>query len=202
MQCASAIFSSVACPVLQYFSTLSHKGHDFRKKKVVEYKMCALIFSAPFVRNISHSKKNFSVVFSQMCIRIHVKNQSFLLDSNKTGIFSIDFRKILKYNISGQSVRWQPRCSVRTDGWRTDRRADTTKLRVTFRNFVNGSKSWVWNTIHEKYNSFTDHTNARSVADAVDVGMAELRHETAQCRGPYSKKRAIYQTLPQKPLKW
>jgi hypothetical protein len=53
--------------------------------------MCALIFSAPFVRNISHSKKNFNVIFSQMCISIHVKNHLFLLDSNKTGIFLIGF---------------------------------------------------------------------------------------------------------------
>ena len=28
-----------------YFSTLSHKRHDFRKQ-VIEYKICALIFSA------------------------------------------------------------------------------------------------------------------------------------------------------------
>ena len=27
------ILSSVACPVLQYFFTLSHKRHDFRKRK-------------------------------------------------------------------------------------------------------------------------------------------------------------------------
>ena len=135
MQCASAIFSSVACPVLQYFSTLSHKGHDFRKKKLLNTKR-VLIFSAPFVRNISHStcKNHFSEIFSQTCISIHVKNQLFLLDSNKIWIFSIDFRKILKYKISGQSVRWQLMCSVRTDWWRTDRRADTTKLRVTFWN--------------------------------------------------------------------
>jgi hypothetical protein len=46
-------FSSVAGMDLQYFSTLSHKEHDFRKKKVFEHKMCILIFSTYFVWNIS-----------------------------------------------------------------------------------------------------------------------------------------------------
>jgi hypothetical protein len=40
MQCACAMLPSVACPALQYFSTLSHKRHDFREKNVTEYKMC------------------------------------------------------------------------------------------------------------------------------------------------------------------
>ena len=33
VQCASAILSSAACPALQYFPTLFHKQHDFRKRK-------------------------------------------------------------------------------------------------------------------------------------------------------------------------
>jgi hypothetical protein len=44
MQCTSAVLSSVTCPSLHYFSTLSLKRHDFRKN-VIEHKTFALIFS-------------------------------------------------------------------------------------------------------------------------------------------------------------
>ena len=47
MQSACAILSTVACPALHYFSTLSDKRHDFRKKKVTEHEMC--VFSLQFL---------------------------------------------------------------------------------------------------------------------------------------------------------
>jgi len=51
------IFSSVTFMAVQGFSTLSHKWHNFREG-FIEDKMCILIFSATFVCDISHSKKN------------------------------------------------------------------------------------------------------------------------------------------------
>jgi hypothetical protein len=53
------MLSSVACPDLQYFYTLSHKRHDFRQK-VPEHKTCVLIFSTTFVWNISLSEKKWA----------------------------------------------------------------------------------------------------------------------------------------------
>jgi hypothetical protein len=48
----------------------------------------------------------------------------------------LDFRKILKYQISGKSMHWELSCSMRTDG-----RTDVTKLIVAFRNFENAPKN-------------------------------------------------------------
>ena len=45
MQCACAILSFVACPAVQYFSTLSPKRQDFRKKKRYLNTKCEFLFS-------------------------------------------------------------------------------------------------------------------------------------------------------------
>jgi len=48
MQCVCILFSSVACPALQYFSALSHKRKDFREKSI-DHNRRVLIFSTTFV---------------------------------------------------------------------------------------------------------------------------------------------------------
>jgi hypothetical protein len=55
--------------------TLSHKRHDFLKK-VIEHKMCVLIFSTTFVQNISHCKKNLAR-YRQKCEKIFVQNTRY-----------------------------------------------------------------------------------------------------------------------------
>jgi len=67
-----------------------------------------------------------------MYIGLHVKCPFFLSDFNETWIFSADFRKRLKYEISWESV--QSRCSMRTEG-QTD-----MKSIVAFRNFPKNSQ--------------------------------------------------------------
>jgi hypothetical protein len=59
VQCACAILSSVACPALQYFPTLSHKLHDFLKEKMIEPKMCVLIVSTNFAVSDFEVNSNF-----------------------------------------------------------------------------------------------------------------------------------------------
>ena len=44
MRCACAILPSVACLSEPYFPALPQKRHDFRKKNIIEKKMCGLIF--------------------------------------------------------------------------------------------------------------------------------------------------------------
>ena len=64
-----------------------------RKKKLTEHKMWVWIFSTTCVWNISHSKKKWARYNKKMYIGLHVR-------FNETSIFSTDFRKILKYQIS------------------------------------------------------------------------------------------------------
>ena len=57
MRMRRVILSPVVCPALQYFFTLPHKRHEFRKK-IIEHQMGVFVSSTIYVRNSSHSKKN------------------------------------------------------------------------------------------------------------------------------------------------
>jgi hypothetical protein len=75
-------------------------------------------------------------IWSKMLIVPHVNFPLFLSDFNKTWIFSTDFGKICKYQISWKSVKWEPRCYKRKD-----RRTDGTKIIVGFHNFSKAPKN-------------------------------------------------------------
>ncbi len=51
-----------------------------------------------------------------MYIGLHVKYPLFLSHLNEIWILLTYFSKILKHQISWKSVRWEPSCSMRTDG--------------------------------------------------------------------------------------
>jgi len=63
-----------------------------------------------------------------------------LSDCNESLIFSIYFRKTLKYQIYRKSAQWEPSCFMQADG-RGNGQTDMTKLRVAFRNFANAPKN-------------------------------------------------------------
>jgi hypothetical protein len=133
MQCACAILSSVACPALQHFSTLSHKRHDFRKKKVIVHEVCVWIFFTTIVWNIFHSKNNSEIWKNY--ISLYVKYLLFLSSFIETWISSTEFQELLKYKISRKSAQWEMSSSMRTDG-----RKGVSKQMVAFRNFSNAFK--------------------------------------------------------------
>ena len=113
----------------------------------IEYRICVLIFSTTFVLTISHYKNNSAKY--HLCVRkCSYKMPVILSDFSETWIFSREFWKILKYKISWKSVRWKPRCSMRTEG-----RTDMTKLMVALCSFTNApgngrTHSCAQNTLH------------------------------------------------------
>jgi hypothetical protein len=120
------ILSTLACPGVPYFSTLSHKWHNFRKE-VFFYIKCVLIFSTKFFWNVSIRK-----IRRDVCQNICVGLYLILSDFNQTWVFSTDFRKTSKYQIS-----WNPSSGSRVVPCE---QTDMTKLIVAFHNLLTAPK--------------------------------------------------------------
>jgi len=108
----------------------------FSKKKLLDTKR-VLIFLYNLCLNHLSLWEERREIWSKTYIGLHVKHPFFLSDYNETSILSTDLRKILKYQISCKSVKWEPSC-IFAD-WRTD----MSKLKVVLRNFANALKNSV-----------------------------------------------------------
>ena len=106
--------SIVAWPAVPYFSKLSQKRRDLKKKSFWTQNVCFDFLYNFCLQHLSFWEE-LSEIWSKMCIGLHVKHSLFLLQFNGTGIFCTVFRKILKYQILIQSIQWEWSCSVRTD---------------------------------------------------------------------------------------
>jgi hypothetical protein len=120
MQFAGTELSSVSCSTLQYFSTLSHKRHGFRKKllntKCVFWFSLQLLSETFLILRKTDRDMNQSVCWSST----HPPFWSYF---NEKWVTSKYFRKIIKYQISWNSFHWEPSCSMLAH-WQTDRQTD------------------------------------------------------------------------------
>ena len=92
-------------PAPWYFSMLSLKWHNLKKKKLLNIK-CVFVFVTTSVRNVCHYNKNWLKIY----IGLYVTYLLFSSDFNETWIFLIDFWKMLKYQILWKSFQWELSC--------------------------------------------------------------------------------------------
>jgi hypothetical protein len=102
----------------QYFSTLSHKLHNFFIK-IIKQNMCFDFLCNFHLKHFSFWKE-LNEIWSKMYIGFCVKCPLYLYNFNETWLTWTDVLKILRHQISWKSIQWKPSCSMWTDQ-QTDR---------------------------------------------------------------------------------
>jgi hypothetical protein len=112
------ISQSVACPALPYFFTF-HTQYDFWKKKLWIKNMYFVFLYKFYLKKILILRR----IKRYIIINVHsysCKVPNIFSDFKENWIFSTDFRKVFKYQISRKSVSWESSCFMCSAG-RTDR---------------------------------------------------------------------------------
>jgi len=139
----------VACPALQYFPTISHQRHDFRKKTLLNIR-CVLIFYTISVWNISHSKKNSARYNHRSRHKVPIILVRFKWNSNFLDRF-------FKNNEMWNFMKVRP---VGAELFHSGGRTDMTKLIVVFRNFANAPKNRDCNSHNGRKVALKYHVNS------------------------------------------
>jgi hypothetical protein len=93
---------------------------QFSKNKIIEHKRYLFWSSLQLLPETFSFYEELSELWSKMYIGLNVKYPFRLSRLNETWIFSRNIRKIMEYQNSLKSVRWEASCSMRADE-RTDR---------------------------------------------------------------------------------
>ena len=132
MLCTCPILSSVPCLIVQYLSTLSHKGSIF-EKQLLNIKSVFFLF----LFSLQRLCETFLILGrTERDIIMNVPRSSctvplFLSVFNESSFFATYFLKILSIKFHAYPSQWETSCSV----W-TDRRTDMTKPVVTFSSYA------------------------------------------------------------------
>jgi hypothetical protein len=106
-----------------------------------------LIFSKTFVWKLSHSNKNSARCYHKSTRTVNLNYPLFLSCFNVNSIFSTDFRKIFKYQISLKSIWRETSYCIRTDR-QTDTDDEANGLFSKFLGMCLKVQSWLCLIMH------------------------------------------------------
>jgi hypothetical protein len=162
MQSACAVLSSVACLAVPCFSTLCHKWHDFRGKKLLNIK-CVFWFSLETFLMLRRIQRDIIINVHRYSCKVPVILVKFECSLNFLDKFSKNtaIYNFTKIHPVGTEIFHADRC--RADR-QTDRQIDMVKLIVTFCNFANSPKILCYtNRLCLYFRMFTEQTAIMSL---------------------------------------